>query len=86
MTIDIASLLQPISTDNQSGSDCRNSDSFQAIAAEMELLTNVTASRQVDWGKVEEIAQLILTKESKDFLVAAWFSAAQIEKYGIAID
>lgn len=83
MTEDISKILEPISIDSPAGKDCRNGDLYQSLAAEIELMTNLSASRQVDWNIVADKAKNILERESKDFLVAVWYGSAQIEKYGI---
>jgi len=83
MIEDISKILAPISTDAPAGKDCRNGDLYQLLAAEIELMSSLNASRLIDWNVVDDKAKNILETEAKDFLVAVWYGAAQIEKHGI---
>jgi type VI secretion system protein VasJ len=83
MIEDISKILEPIATDSPAGKDCRNEDLYQSLAAEIELMSSLNAPRLIDWNKVDDTAKNILETQSKDFLVAVWYGAGQIEKHGI---
>ena len=83
MIEDISKILEPIATDSPAGKDCRSGDLYQSLAAEIELMSSLNASRLIDWNIVDEKSKNILETEAKDFLVAVWYGASQIEKHGI---
>ena len=83
MAIDFQSLLLPISAENPGGIEPRETPQYEAIYAEIELLTSVSAERQPDWLKIETQAIDLFKTSSKDFLVGAWLSAAWVEKSGV---
>ncbi|HUH40156.1 MAG TPA: type VI secretion system protein TssA [Castellaniella sp.] len=83
MIIDVAPLLEPISDAAPSGSDIRETEDYEAIAAEIEKMTSPTSTGQIDWQKVETIGTRLFSSQGKDFMVAAWVAAAWTERYGI---
>jgi type VI secretion system protein VasJ len=83
MTIDYNILLQPISADHPAGEDCRMGSDFSAISGQIDKLTRASDVGQPDWPQIEALATQVLTQQSKDFLVAAWLSAAWLEKEGL---
>ncbi len=83
MAIDFQSLLLPISAESPGGIEPRETPQYEAIYAEIELLTSVSADRLPDWPKIETQAIDLFKTTSKDFLVGAWLSAAWVEKSGV---
>lgn len=83
MAIDFQSLLLPISAESPGGVEPRETPQYEAIYAEIELLTSVSADRLPDWPKIETQAIDLFKTTSKDFLVGAWLSAAWVEKSGV---
>ena len=81
--IDVAALLEAVRADAPGGSDPREGEAFEALQAELDRLTNPSASGVPDWRKVEQRGSELLRTEGKDFLVAAWLSAAWIDRAGI---
>ena len=81
--IDTAPLLEAVRADAPGGSDPREGEAFEALQAELDRLTNPSASGVPDWRKVEQRGSELLRTEGKDFLVAAWLSAAWIDRAGI---
>jgi type VI secretion system protein VasJ len=76
--------ISPISEENPAGEDIRYKPVFEDLQAEVDKLSSPTAAiASVDWGKVSSMAAEILSKESKDLLVAAYFCVAQIHLSGI---
>lgn len=83
MTLDITPLLAPISTDTPGGEDIRSSESYEAVAAEIEKMTSMSGSSPVDWGLVEQQGTQLIAQQSKDFMLAAWVSAAWMERHAL---
>ena len=83
MALDIQSLLQPISAEKPAGSQCRDGADYQAIASQIDQLTRADFTGTIDWSKIEVQATQILTKQSKDFLVAGWVAVSWVELQGV---
>lgn len=83
MTINTEPLLLPISEQTPGGIDIRDSEAYEALASEIEKMSSPSSDGQIDWAKIETGASRLLTEQSKDFLLAAWLSAAWIQHHGI---
>lgn len=83
MIIDVAPLLEPVSETVPGGADIRDTEDYEAIAAEIEKMTSPTSTGQVEWQKVETLGSRLFSTQSKDFMLAAWVAAAWTERYGI---
>lgn len=83
MTIDITPLLAPVSDATPAGEEARSSENYETVAAEIEKLTSLSGASPIDWGLVEQHGTEILRSQSKDFMLAAWVSAAWMERHGI---
>ncbi|MER1967078.1 type VI secretion system protein TssA [Castellaniella sp. GW247-6E4] len=83
MLIDVTPLLEPVSDAAPGGADIRDTEDYEAIAAEIEKMTSPTSSGQVDWQKVETLGTRLFSTQGKDFMIAAWVAAAWTERYGI---
>jgi len=83
MIIDVAPLLEPVSEAAPGGTDIRDTEDYEAVAAEIEKMTSPTSSGQVDWQKVETLGARLFSAHGKDFMIAAWVAAAWTERYGI---
>lgn len=92
-SIDVASILQPISEDNPTGSDVRDNPSptstYQTIKAERNAARAAERSSLHDgdmseadehWRKVAALAPKLLQEESKDLEVACWYTEAMVRK------
>lgn len=82
MTIDVDSLLGPISADAPGGVEARSTDEYEAVSAELDKLTSLSGAGPVDWAHVEQAGATILSSQSKDFMIAAWLAAAWMERQG----
>lgn len=82
MTIDVDSLLVPISAEAPGGEEARSHEEYEAVAAELDKLTSLSGAGPVDWARVEQTGTAILSGQSKDFMIAAWVSAAWMERHG----
>lgn len=82
-SIDTAALLAPVSDSAPAGEDIRASDAYEKVAAEIEKLTNPTITTPTDWALVERESASLLATQSKDFMLAAWLSAAWMERHGL---
>ncbi|MBN1842513.1 MAG: type VI secretion system protein TssA [Deltaproteobacteria bacterium] len=69
---------EPISADQPTGSDVRYEPEFEELQAEIDKLSNPTASDRTDWKKVNKLASEILATKGKDLLVASYLAVAQI--------
>lgn len=83
MTIDITTMLAPVSDATPAGEEARSSETYEAVAAEIEKLTSLSGAAPIEWGLVEQQGTNILRSQSKDFMLAAWVSAAWTERHGI---
>lgn len=83
MAIDLTALLAPVSPSSPAGDEARSSENYEAVAAEIEKLTSLSGATPIDWGLVEQHGADILRSQSKDFMLAAWLSAAWMERHGI---
>ncbi|MCF8171795.1 MAG: type VI secretion system protein TssA [Candidatus Methylopumilus sp.] len=83
MAIDFQALLLPISEQAPGGIEARETPQYEKAFAEVERLSSVSSERPPDWPVVEAQATELLGTVSKDFLVAAWLSAAWIERAGV---
>lgn len=83
-TTQIDVLLKPISETLPSGSEANNSPEYESIREEIDKLTNPQGDGQVDWQLVGDLAQNVLEKLSKDYLVTAWLAVAWTQTRGIA--
>lgn len=81
--IDIAALLAPISAAAPAGEEARSTDEYDLVSSELDKLTNISAATPIDWGLVAQHGANILATQSKDFMLAAWVSAAWMERHGI---
>src|SRR5690606_41851920 len=84
MIIDVAPLLEPVSEAAPGGADIRDTEDYEAIAAEIEKMTSPTSSGQVEWQKVEALGVRLFSTQCKDSMLAAWVAAAWTERYGLA--
>lgn len=81
--IDIATLLAPISDATPAGEEARATDEYDLVSSEVDKLTSISAAAPIDWGLVAKHGADILATKSKDFMLAAWVSAAWMERHGI---
>ncbi len=74
----------PVSEDNPQGVDSRYEPAFEELQAEIDKLGSPTASGGINWQRVGQLAEQILTQESKDLLVGSYFAVSQIYIDGLA--
>lgn len=72
-----------ISDDAPAGIDCRYEPLFEELQAEIDKLGSPSATGGINWSRAATLAEDILTKESKDLLVASYYSVAHIHTDGI---
>jgi type VI secretion system protein VasJ len=70
---------EPVSEGTPAGSDVRYEPEFEELQAEIDKLSNPSASGEMDWNKVNKLSAGILSSKSKDLLVASYFAVAQIQ-------
>src|SRR5690606_42133895 len=80
--IDIAALLAPISAAAPAGEEARSTDEYDLLSSELDKLTNISAATPIDWGLVAQNGANILATQSNGFMLAAWVSAASVERHG----
>ncbi|NLC35911.1 MAG: hypothetical protein GX772_05620, partial [Alcaligenaceae bacterium] len=83
MSLDIANLLAPISESAPAGDEARSTDEYERVSGEIDKMTNMSGSAIVDWSLVAQQGADILRAQSKDFMLAAWVSAAWTELRGL---
>ncbi len=75
----------PILPDRPVGNDPSYEPEFEALQAEIDKLSKVTADGQgVDWPKVVSLGQEILARKGKHLLAGAYLSAGLAEASGVA--
>jgi type VI secretion system protein VasJ len=75
--------ITPIDISSPTGENVRCSQEMDLLSAELEKLNNPSSTKATDWGRVEEIAGQILSKQSKDLLVASYLGFALSWRQGI---
>ncbi|MAL00543.1 MAG: type VI secretion system protein TssA [Alcaligenaceae bacterium] len=83
MSIDVTPLLTPISESAPAGEEARATESYEAIAAEIEKMTSLSGASPIDWALIEQQGTNLLSSQTKDFMLAAWVSAAWMERHGL---
>jgi len=67
-----------ISEDSPAGTDTRYEPAFEELQAEIDKLGSPTAVGETNWQRVSDLAEKILTEESKDLLVGSYFAVSRI--------
>lgn len=80
-TLDIGKA--PISESSPAGQDVRNDPDFEALSGEIEKMSSPTLSGTMDWNRVLQLSEGILTNKSKDLLVLSYFSVALLKTAGL---
>jgi type VI secretion system protein VasJ len=75
--------ITPIDFASPAGEHVRWSQEMDLLSAELEKLNNPSSTNVTDWSRVEEIAGQILSKQSKDLLVASYLGFALSRRQGI---
>ncbi|MEI7639242.1 MAG: type VI secretion system protein TssA [Syntrophus sp. (in: bacteria)] len=73
----------PISEGSPAGQDVRNDPDFEALSKEIEKMSSPTLSGTMDWNRVLQLSEDILTNKSKDLLVLSYFSVALLKTAGL---
>lgn len=73
----------PVPGDSPAGRNARYSPEMEALVAEMEKGSSLTASGVVDWQIVEQAASGILAEQSKDLLAATYLAISLMQQSGI---
>jgi type VI secretion system protein VasJ len=73
----------PISESSPTGQDVRNDTDFEALSGEIEKMSSPTLSGTMDWNRVLQLSEDILTNKSKDLLVLSYFSVALLKTAGL---
>ncbi len=66
----------PVSAESPAGIDVRNEPEFEVLQAEVDKYSSVSAVGAIDWKMVVDHSSNILATQSKDLLVASYFSVA----------
>ena len=77
--MDLLSLgKNPINDDQPTGAEVRYEPEFEELQAEIDKLSIPSASGELDWQKVSDLAALILAEKSKNLLVASYLAVSQV--------
>lgn len=68
----------PISEDCPAGTDTRYEPAFEELQTEIDKLSSPSAIGGVDWQRISNLSEKILSEESKDLLVASYFAVSRI--------
>ncbi len=72
----------PVTENQPAGEDVRFEANYEALSDEIEKLSSPTASGAVDWPRVIELCETILSGQSKDLLVACYLCTALTRTQG----
>jgi type VI secretion system protein VasJ len=75
--------LEPITAARPAGGNPRESDSYSALQAQIDRLTDIHTDSGVDWSTVASLAVKVLRQEGKDLSVAAWLTMAWFHLRGL---
>jgi type VI secretion system protein ImpA len=96
--IDIDALLKPISEERPTGIDVREDESPNSLYYQLKDARSSARAEErgsvgkpadeinvasEHWKKIQELAPRLLTEQTKDLEVAAWYTEALIRKFGI---
>jgi len=70
---------QPIRPEQPAGDDARYDPLYEELVAEVDKFSSPSASGAVDWDKVVKLSSDILSRKSKDLLVASYLAIALIQ-------
>lgn len=73
-----------ITEDSPAGTDSRYEQSFEDLQAEIDKIGSPSASEGINWQRVTTLAAEILTNESKDLLVASYYTVSLIHTENIS--
>ncbi|RML38964.1 hypothetical protein ALQ95_01161 [Pseudomonas syringae pv. ribicola] len=62
----------PIAEHSYVGSDIRYSAAFEELESELGVAQSVLGPLTIDWSRIRERTEEILTNQSKDLRVASW--------------
>lgn len=68
----------PISEDCPAGTDTRYEPAFEELQTEVDKLSSPSAIGGIDWHRISDLSEKILSEESKDLLVASYFAVSRI--------
>ena len=74
----------PIRADRPVGDNPRDGETFAAMRAQIDQLTDIHASAVVDWEAVTRLGTQILNEEGKDLSVGAWLTLALLHTRALA--
>jgi len=70
---------QPILPDQPAGEDVRYDPLFEELQAEVDKFSSPSASGAVEWDKIVKLSSDILSRKSKDLLVASYLAVALVQ-------
>ncbi len=73
----------PISSDMPSGEDIRYEPEYEELQNEIDKLSSLTSQSGIDWDNVVGLATTILSKKSKNLLVASYLFVGLIQSRGL---
>lgn len=85
MTVDMNSIGKTsINEASLTGTDCRYEQAFEDLQAEVDKIGSPSASEGINWQRVSTLSEGILTNESKDLLVASYYTVSLIHTENIS--
>ncbi|GIV60305.1 MAG: hypothetical protein KatS3mg043_1394 [Rhodothermaceae bacterium] len=78
----VGELLLPVSESSPTGRDVSYEDDFQALKAEVDLISSPTG--EADFERIVSLAQLVLREQSKDLVTAGYLTVGLMQTRGVA--
>jgi len=73
----------PVPGDTPAGQDARYEPEYEQLQVEIDKLTSVTAGGAVDWNRVVDLGEQVLTSKAKDLTAAAYLSVGLMQTRGV---
>lgn len=75
--------LNPVPGPSPAGSDVRYDPVFDQLQSEIDKLSSITHTGEVDWQKIVDLSAGVITEKSKDLLAAVYLCAGMMNVQGL---
>lgn len=75
----MGALHEPITLESPAGVDVKYDDSYLSIEAEIDKLSSLSGSKDVDWRYVHENTHILLQERTKDIKLLVWWALSRFK-------
>ena len=75
----MGALHEPITLESPAGVDVKYDDSYLSIEAEIDKLSSLSGSKDVDWRYVHENTHILLQERTKDVKLLVWWALSRFK-------